>query len=194
MWGGDLINYMARLKEKFNKEILPKLKKELGISNIHAVPYIEKITVSMGLGEAVANPKAIENASHDLGLITGQKPLITKAKNAISNFKIRKGAPIGLKVTLRGNRMYEFLDRLVNAVLPRIRDFRGVSKDAFDGKGNYNLGIKENIVFPELIYDEIDKIRGIQITFVTSTDSDDYARALLIAIGIPLRDINEETR
>lgn len=185
---------MVRLKEQFQKEILPKLKQQLGLKNVHQVPRVEKVIVSMGLGEAVTNPKAIENASRDLGLITGQKPLVTYAKKAISNFKIKKGTPIGLKVTLHGKHMYEFLDRLVNAVLPRIRDFRGVPDNAFDGKGNYCLGIKENMVFPELIFDEVDKSRGMQIIIVTSALTDEHGRALLTALGFPLRDLSEEKK
>ncbi|MEI6221766.1 MAG: 50S ribosomal protein L5 [bacterium] len=183
---------MARLKQQYVKTIAPKLKADLGVKNFHQVPQLEKVVVSMGLGEAVSTPKAIENAERDLTIITGQKPVITKAKKAISNFKLREGQPIGLKVTLRGDKMYEFVDLLANAVLPRIRDFRGIPIDSFDGQGNYSLGIKEHLVFPELVYDEVDKARGLEITIVTSTYSDEHARALIIALGFPLRDLKEQ--
>lgn len=185
---------MTRLKETFHSKIVPQLQQELSLKNVYQVPRVEKVIVSMGLGEVVSNPKAIEHATRAISLITGQKPLITRAKKAISNFKIKKGNQIGLKVTLRARYMYEFLDRLINAVLPRIRDFRGVPLCAFDGKGNYNLGIKEDIVFPELVFDEIDRPRGLQITIVTSAKNDTQGKALLSALGFPLRDLKEEKK
>ncbi len=176
-----------RLQEQYKKVIVPALQAKLSLTNIFQVPRVQKIVVNIGLGEATANPKAIEKASHDLGIICGQKPLITKAKKSVANFKLREDQPIGLKVTLRGPRMYEFMDRLVSAVLPRIRDFRGISDKAFDQAGNYNFGIKDNLVFPELVYDEVDKSRPLQITIVLSSLNKQHSEELLRAFGFPLK-------
>lgn len=179
---------MARLKTEYKDTLIKKLQEQLGVSNIHMVPKLEKIVINMGVGEAAKDKKILEHAVSDLTKISGQKPLVTKSRKAIAGFKIRDGWPIGAKVTLRGNRMYEFLDRLISVAIPRVRDFRGLNKNAFDGNGNYTMGIKEQIVFPEIDYDKIDKIRGMDITMVTSTSSDDSARALLRAFGLPLKD------
>ncbi|WP_350343821.1 50S ribosomal protein L5 [Proteinivorax tanatarense] len=178
---------MARLKSLYREEIIPTMVEKFGYTNVMEVPYIEKIVVNMGVGEAKDNPKALEAAVKDLETIAGQKPVITKAKKAIAGFKIREGMKIGTKVTLRGNRMYEFLDRLVNVALPRVRDFRGVSAKAFDGRGNYTLGLKEQIIFPEIDYDKIDKVRGMDIVVVTTSKTDEEARELLRAFGMPFK-------
>lgn len=178
---------MARLKEKFVKEVTPKLMKENGYSSIMEVPRITKITINVGVGEATQNAKMLEAAVGDLQAITGQKPLVTKAKKSISNFKLRKGVNIGCAVTLRRERMYEFFDRLVNIAMPRIRDFRGVSPKSFDGRGNYNLGLKEQLIFPEIDYDKIDKVRGMTISITTTAKTDDEARQLLAEMGMPFR-------
>jgi large subunit ribosomal protein L5 len=178
---------MSRLQQQYREKIVPKLMSELGLKNPMQVPRIEKITVNMGVGEAVADKKLIENAVADLQKITGQKPLICKSKKAIATFKLRAGLPIGAKVTLRGARMYEFLDRLVTIALPRVRDFRGVPSRAFDGRGNYNFGVKEQIIFPEIQYDQVDKIRGMDITITTSAMDDKSGRALLDAFNFPFR-------
>lgn len=178
---------MAALKEKYRSEIVPKLQAELGLQNVMAVPRITKITLNMGVGEAAQDKKAIEGALSDLTLISGQKPIITKARKSVAGFKIRQGWPIGAKVTLRGERMYEFLERLVSISIPRIRDFRGLSPKAFDGRGNYSMGIKEQIVFPEIDYDKIDKIRGLDITITTTAKTDEEGRALLEAFNFPLK-------
>ncbi len=180
-----------RLFTQYKKTIAPALKKQFNLQNVHEVPKVEKVVVNMGVGEAVQNPKAMKNALRDLVLITGQKPLETKAKKSISSFKLREGVAIGLKVTLRGDRMYEFLDRFVNAVLPRTRDFRGVKDNTFDNSGNYSLGIKDNMIFPELIYDEVDKSRPMQIIVVTSTQNKEHSKALIEALGFPLRKLSE---
>lgn len=178
---------MARLKDFYTKEIVPGLIKEFGYTNIHEVPKITKIVVNMGLGEAVQDVKIIEKGVGELTAITGQRPVVTKARKSIATFKLREGMPIGCTVTLRGARMYEFLDRLINAVLPRVRDFRGISSKGFDGRGNYTLGMNDQSVFPEMEYDSIDKLRGMNITVVTTAGSDDEGRSLLTAFGMPFR-------
>jgi large subunit ribosomal protein L5 len=178
---------MSRLQQHYREKVVPQLMKELGLKNPMQVPRIEKITVNMGVGEAVADKKLIDNAVGDLQKITGQKPLICKSKKAIATFKLRAGLPIGAKVTLRGARMYEFLDRLVTIALPRVRDFRGVPSRAFDGRGNYNFGVKEQIIFPEIQYDQVDKIRGMDITITTTATDDKAGRALLDAFNFPFR-------
>ena len=176
---------MARLKELYQKEFMPKLKKEFNYKSGMQVPRLQKILVNMGLGEAIQNIKILDSATDEIMVITGQKPVSTKARKSIANFKLRKGMPIGAMVTLRANRMYEFFDRLVNVALPRVRDFRGVSGKSFDGRGNYSLGIKEQIIFPEINYDKIERIRGLQVNIVMSTKNDDHARKLLKAMGMP---------
>lgn len=178
---------MNRLKERYQKEIVPALYKSLDLRNLMQVPTPKKVVVNIGLGEAMDNPKALEAAVADLTLITGQKPIVTKARKSIANFKLREGRAIGAKVTLRGERMWAFLDRLMNIVLPRVRDFRGVSADAFDGRGNYTLGLREQLIFPEIEYDKIDKVRGMEITIVTNAPSDDQAAAMLQMLGMPFR-------
>lgn len=178
---------MNRLKERYQKELVPALFKDLGLQNIMQVPTPKKVVVNIGLGEAMDNPKALEAAVADMTAITGQKPIVTKARKSIANFKLREGRAIGAKVTLRGERMWSFLDRLMNIVLPRVRDFRGVSPDAFDGRGNYTLGLREQLIFPEIEYDKIDKIRGMEITIVTNAPSDDQAAAMLEMLGMPFR-------
>lgn len=178
---------MNRLREIYEKEIVPAMVKKFGYTNTLAVPKIEKIVVNVGLGEARDNHKAIDAASGDIAIITGQKPVVTKAKKSIANFKLREGMPIGCKVTLRGAKMYSFADRLINISIPRVRDFRGVNADAFDGRGNYTLGIKEQLIFPEIQYDKIDKIRGMDIVFVTTAKTDEEARELLKLFGMPFR-------
>jgi len=175
----------SRLKEQYLNEMVPELMKKFSYTNIMQVPKLDKIVVNMGVGEAKENPKVLESAIADMVTITGQKPVETKAKNSIANFKIREGMPIGCKVTLRGDRMYEFLDRLVNLALPRVRDFRGVNPNAFDGRGNYALGIKEQLIFPEIEYDKVDKVRGMDIIFVTTANTDEEARELLKLFNMP---------
>jgi large subunit ribosomal protein L5 len=177
----------ARLKERYTKEIAPALAKEFDIKNPMAVPRLEKIVLNMGLGEAVANSKIIDTATEELTSIAGQKPVTTKSKKAIAAFKLRQGMPIGSMVTLRGDRMYEFLDRLVSVALPRVRDFRGVSPKAFDGRGNYTLGVREQLIFPEIDFNKVDKTRGMNISIVTTARDDEQARALLKALGMPFR-------
>lgn len=179
---------MARLKEKYVNEIIGKLKDKFSYKNIMQVPEMEKIVINIGLGEAIQNAKAIDAAVGDLAIITGQRPVVTRARKSIAGFKLREGMPIGCKVTLRGERMYEFADKLLNIALPRVRDFRGVSGKAFDGRGNYTLGIKEQLIFPEIEYDRIDKIRGMDIVFVTSAKTDEEAKELLAQLGMPFRD------
>lgn len=179
---------MPRLKEKYLKEIRPAMQKKFGYKNVMEIPKLEKIVVNMGVGEATQNPKALDGAVEDLMAITGQRPIVIKARKSISAFKLRKGMKIGCKVTLRGNRMYEFLDRLVNVALPRVRDFKGVSPHSFDGRGNYSLGIKEQLIFPEIDYDKIDQVRGMDITIVTTAKTDEEARELLRLFGMPFRD------
>ena len=178
---------MVRLKDFYQKTVMPQLQKELELGNVMAVPRLEKITLNMGVGEASRDKKVMEHAVRDMTSIAGQKPLITKSRKSIAGFKIRDGWPIGCKVTLRGERMYEFFDRLVSLTIPRIRDFRGLSKKSFDGRGNYSMGIKEQISFPEIDYDKVDKIRGLDITITTSAKTDDEAHALLKAFGFPFK-------
>jgi large subunit ribosomal protein L5 len=178
---------MARLREKYKKEIAPALAKEFDIKNPMAIPKIEKVVVNMGLGEASANAKILDVATEELKVVTGQKPVVTKAKKSIAAFKLRQGMAIGTMVTLRGERMYEFLDRLISVALPRVRDFRGISGKAFDGRGNYTLGIREQLIFPEIDFNKVDKTRGMNISIVTTARNDDEARSLLKAIGMPFR-------
>jgi len=178
---------MPRLKERFLSEVVPAMQREFGYQNIMQVPRLVKVVVNVGLGEALQNVKALDAAAKDIATITGQKPIITRAKKSIATFRLREGNPIGVKVTLRGKRMYDFLDRLFNIALPRTRDFRGVSPDAFDGRGNYTLGLREQLVWPEIDYDAIDKVRGMEITIVTTAKTDDEARYLLKLLGMPFR-------
>lgn len=178
---------MARLKDFYLKEVVPGLNKEFGYSNIHQVPKLTKIVVNMGLGDAVQDVKIIEKAKAEMTAITGQAPVVTKARKSIATFKLREGMPIGCMVTLRDERMYEFLDRLVNVALPRVRDFQGISAKGFDGRGNYNMGLTDQTVFPEIDYDKIDKLRGMNITFVTTAKTDEEGRSLLRAFGMPFR-------
>lgn len=178
---------MAKLKELFNSELAPRLKEELGLANVMEVPRITKITLNMGVGEALADKKVLENAVGDLETISGQKAVITKARKSIAGFKVREGWPIGCKVTLRRERMYEFLERLVSIAIPRIRDFRGISPRSFDGRGNFAMGVTEQIIFPEIDYDKIDKLRGLDITITTTARTDEEGRALLRAFNFPLR-------
>ena len=175
----------ARLKETYRQEVVPALMKEFGYRNVMEVPRLEKIVVNIGLGEALQNPKALDSAASDVAAIAGQKPIITRAKRSIANFKVRQGNRIGLMVTVRGDRMWEFMDRVVNAALPRIRDFRGVPSKGFDGRGNYSLGIREQLIFPEIEYDKIDRIRGLQLTLVTTARNDEEGRRLLELLGVP---------
>ena len=177
----------ARFLEKYSKDVVPALTKEFGYTNPNQVPRLEKIVVNMGLGAAVTNPKIIDSAVEELRSITGQKPIVTRAKKAIATFKLREGMPIGAMVTLRSNRMWEFMDRLVSVALPRMRDFRGISRMAFDGKGNYTLGLREQIIFPEIDYDRIDVIKGMNVSFVTTAKTDEEGRALLKNLGVPFR-------
>jgi large subunit ribosomal protein L5 len=178
---------MARLKEVYNKEIAPGLKKELGLANVMEVPRILKVTLNMGVGEALGDKKALENAVADLTLISGQKPVVNNARKSIAGFKVRQGWPIGTKVTLRRERMYDFLERLISVAIPRIRDFRGISPKQFDGRGNFSMGVSEQIIFPEIDYEKIDKLRGLDITITTSARNDDEGRALLRAFNFPLK-------
>src|SRR2546423_10995574 len=177
----------VRLKDRFQKEIAPALQKELGLNNPMAVPRLHKVVVNVGVGEATQNTKVIDPLANDLGQITGQKPVITKAKKSIAAFKVREGMSIGAMVTLRGDRMYEFLDRLINIALPRVRDFRGVSTKSFDGRGNYTLGLRDQLIFPEIDYARVDKTKGMNVTIVTTADDDNQARALLKHMGMPFR-------
>ena len=174
-----------RMREFYNNEVVPALIKKFSYKNIMEVPKIDKIVINMGVGEAKDNPKVLESAVADLTTISGQKPIITKAKKSIANFKIREGMPIGCKVTLRGNKMYDFADRLISLALPRVRDFRGVTANSFDGRGNYALGIKEQLIFPEISYDKIDKVHGMDIIFVTTAKTDEEAKELLTLLGMP---------
>jgi len=178
---------MARLKELYSKEIVSQLVKEFGYKNVMQVPKLEKIVVNMGLGEAIQNVKILDSAAEELAMITGQKPVITKAKKSIASFKLRQGMPIGCMVTLRKEQMYEFLDRLMNISLPRVRDFKGVSAKGFDGRGNYSLGIKEQLIFPEINYDKVEKVKGLNISIVTTAKTDEEGRALLKCLGMPFR-------
>lgn len=176
---------MARVRERYQEDVVPALTSEFGYRNLYQVPKLEKIVINIGLGESVQNGRAIDAAVGDLTLITGQKPVVTRAKKSIAAFKLREGMPIGAKVTLRGERMYEFYDRLTAVGLPRIRDFRGVTPNAFDGRGNYTLGLREQLLFPEIDYDKIDKVRGLEISFVTTARTDEEARRLLALLGMP---------
>jgi large subunit ribosomal protein L5 len=177
----------ARLRERYDQHVVPELKKEHGYTNPYEVPRLEKIVLNMGLGEALVNPKLLESAAKEIAAITGQRPVITKAKKAIANFKLREGVSIGCRVTLRGERMYEFLDRLVNIALPRVRDFKGVSDKAFDGRGNYSLGIREQIIFPEVDLDKVDKVKGMTINICTTAKTNAEGRSLLKHLGVPFR-------
>ena len=178
---------MARLQDRYKAEIVPRLKEKFGYRNVMQVPRLSKVVVNMGLGDAIENVKVIETAAAEIGIITGQKPVVTKARKSIANFKLREGVPIGVMVTLRRDRMYHFLDKLITIALPRVRDFKGVSPKGFDGRGNYTLGIKEQIMFPEVNYDKIDKIRGMNITIVTTARTDEEGLELLRLMGIPFR-------
>jgi large subunit ribosomal protein L5 len=175
------------LKERYQKEIVPALMKSLNLDNVMQVPRVEKVVVNIGLGEALDNPKALDAAVSDISLVTGQKPVITKARKSIAAFKLREGRSIGVKVTLRGDKMWSFLDRLMNVALPRVRDFRGISPNSFDGRGNYTLGLVEQLVFPEIEYDKIDKLRGMEVAIVTTARNDDHGRQLLQMLGMPFR-------
>lgn len=178
---------MARMQEFYKNEVLPKLMEKFGYTSVMQAPKLEKIVINLGLGEAVANPKILDSAVEELQLIAGQKPVITKAKKSIAGFKIREGMPIGAKVTLRGDRMYHFLDKLFNVSLPRVRDFRGISAKGFDGRGNYTLGLKEQLIFPEIEYDKVDKVRGMDIVFVTTAKTDEEGREFMKLMGAPFR-------
>lgn len=182
---------MPRLKDLYLEQIVPALRKELGYENVMQVPRLEKIVVNVGLGEALQNAKALDAAVEDITIITGQRPIVTRARKSIASFKLREGNPIGVKVTLRGDRMWNFLDRLCNVALPRQRDFRGISPDSFDGRGNYSLGLREQLVFPEIDYDKIDKIRGMEITIVTTAGTDEEGFQLLRHLGMPFRGLHE---
>ena len=175
----------SRLKDKYLNEVVPGLQEQFKYTNVMAIPKLDKVVINIVLGEVTQNPKALDAAINDLTLITGQKPVVTKAKKSIAGFKLREGMPVGVKVTLRGDRMYEFVDRLVSVALPRVRDFRGVSPKSFDGRGNYSLGLKEQLIFPEIEYDKIDKIRGMEIVFATTAKTDEEGRALLKLLGMP---------
>ncbi len=178
---------MAVLEETYKDEIMPKLKEKFGYNNVMEIPEVEKISINVGLGEAKEDPKLLDAVVEDIAKITGQQPTVTRAKTSIANFKIREGMPIGVKVTLRGESMYEFLYKLISVTLPRIRDFRGISSEAFDGRGNYSLGIKEHTVFPEIVVDEVNKVHGLEVTIVTSAESDEEAYELLDLMGMPFR-------
>ncbi len=178
---------MNRMQERYQNEVVPALQNAFNYRNVMEVPRIQKVVVNIGLGEAMGNPKALEAAVSDLATITGQKPVLNKARKSIANFKLREGVIIGTKVTLRGNRMWAFLDRLMNIALPRVRDFRGVSPDAFDGRGNYTLGLRDQLIFPEIEYDKIDKLRGMEITIVTTAENDEHSREMLRFLGMPFR-------
>ncbi|MCD5405297.1 MAG: 50S ribosomal protein L5 [Desulfotomaculum sp.] len=181
---------MLRLKEKYEKEVVKSMMEKFNYKNVMEVPKLEKVVINMGLGEAAQNPKVIDFAVNDLMTITGQRPVITKAKKSIAGFKLRKGMSIGAKVTLRGKRMWDFVDKLINVALPRVRDFRGVSQKSFDGRGNYNLGVKEQLIFPEIDYDKIDKVRGMDICIVTTAKTDEEAGELLKLLGMPFKAVN----
>ena len=180
-------NYEPRLIKKYKDEVLPQLMKDFGLKNVMEAPKLDRIVINMGLGEAVQNAKIVESAVEELTAITGRKPVVTRAKKSIASFKLREGMPIGVMVTLRGEQMYDFLDRLISVALPRTRDFKGISPKAFDGRGNYTLGVREQIIFPEINYDKIDKIKGMNITFVTTAKTDEQGRALLKSLGMPFR-------
>jgi len=178
---------VPRLLERYRKEIVPAMREMFGYKNVMQVPRVEKVVLNIGLGEALQNAKALDAAADDLATISGQRPIITRARKSIATFKLRQGNPIGVKVTLRGRRMYDFLDRLVHVALPRVRDFRGVSPDSFDGRGNYTLGIQEQLIFPEIDYDKIDRVRGLEVTIVTTAQTDEEGRELLRLMGMPFR-------
>lgn len=178
---------MPRLKDRYREEVVPALREEFNYSNVNQVPRISKVVVNVGLGEALQNAKALENASSDIAKITGQRPVITRAKKSIATFKLREGNPIGVKVTLRGSRMWDFLDRLFNIALARQRDFRGISPDSFDGRGNYTIGLREQLVWPEIDYDKIDKVRGMEISIITTAETDEESRRLLDLMGMPFK-------
>ena len=182
---------IPRLKKRYREEVVPAMMREFNYRNVMQVPRLVKVVVNIGLGEALENAKALDAASNDLAIITGQKPIITRAKKSIASFRLRAGNPIGVKVTLRGNRMYDFLDRLMNVALPRQRDFRGVSPDAFDGRGNYTLGLREQLVFPEINYDSIDRLRGLEVTIVTTAKTDEEGRRLLQLLGMPFAQLGK---
>ena len=175
----------ARLREKYKSEVFPALKEQFNYSNVMEVPKLEKVTLNMGLGEAKENAKILESAVAEISLITGQRPVVTKARKSIANFKVRQGMPVGAKVTLRGDNMYEFIDKLFNIALPRVRDFKGVNKNSFDGRGNYSMGIKEQLIFPEINFDKVDTIKGMNIVFTTTAKTDEEAQALLAGLGMP---------
>lgn len=176
---------MARLKDLYKKDIVPAMQEQFSYKNVNMVPRIEKVVINVGVGDAVQNSKALESVVSEIAQISGQKPIITKAKKSISTYKLREGMPIGVKVTLRGERMYEFMDRLINTALPRVRDFKGISNNGFDGRGNYTLGIKEQLIFPEIEYDKVEKMRGMNISFITTAKSDEEAKELLVKFGTP---------
>lgn len=178
---------MARLKDRYKEDVIPAMMEKFKYENVNEVPRLEKIVVNMGVGDAKEDAKAMDSAVKDLSTITGQKPIVTISKKSVANFKLREGMKIGCKVTLRGDRMYEFVDRFLNIALPRVRDFRGVSADSFDGRGNYSLGVKEQLIFPEIVYDEVDKTRGMNVSFVTTAKTDEEARELLKYMGMPFR-------
>ena len=182
-----MTNFEPRLIKKYQDEVVPQLMKDFSLKNIMQVPKLDRIVINMGLGEAVQNAKLIEAATEELAAITGRKPVVTRAKKSIASFKLREGMPIGVMVTLRGGQMYEFLDRLISIALPRTRDFKGISPKAFDGRGNYTLGVREQIIFPEINYDKVDRIKGMNITFVTTAETDEQGRALLKSLGMPFR-------
>ncbi len=176
---------MARLRESYKKDVFPALMEQFKYDNVMQVPKLEKVTINMGLGEAKENAKILESAVEEIGLIAGQRPVVTRARKSIANFKVRQGMPVGAKVTLRGDNMYEFIDKLFNIALPRVRDFKGVSKNSFDGRGNYSMGIKEQLIFPEINYDKVDTIKGMNIVFTTTANTDEEAAALLAGLGLP---------
>jgi large subunit ribosomal protein L5 len=180
-------DFQVRLIKKYQDEVVPQLMKDFSLNNIMQVPKLDRIVINMGLGEAVQNAKLVESATEELMAITGRKPVVTRAKKSIAGFKLREGMPIGVMVTLRGEQMYDFLDRLITIALPRTRDFKGISPKAFDGRGNYTLGVREQIIFPEINYDKVDKIKGMNITFVTTAETDEQGRALLKSLGMPFR-------
>lgn len=178
---------MPTLREKFEKDVVPKMMKEFGYKNHMQVPRLHKVVVNMGLGEALQNPKIIDSSSKEMAAITGQKPVVTRSRKSIANFKLREGLPIGCMVTLRNERMYEFLDRLINVAIPRVRDFRGISRRSFDGQGNFTMGVREQIIFPEIDYDKIEKIKGLNVSIITTAETDEEGRALLTHLGMPFK-------
>ncbi|MDP8960067.1 MAG: 50S ribosomal protein L5 [Actinomycetota bacterium] len=189
--GATTTDYGPRLKRRYREEIVSALQEQLGLANVMEVPRLEKVVVNIGIGEAIQDAKALEGAVRDLAMITGQRPKVNRARRSIAGFKVRQGMPVGVKVTLRGDRMWEFVDRLLSVALPRIRDFRGLNPDSFDGNGNYTFGVTEQLVFPEIDYDDIDAVRGMDITIVTTVPSDEHARALLDAFGLPFARVGQ---